>query len=62
MACFCDYFSLCHHSDNNNHNNNIVKKKDKHILEITHLVFMGTSYDVKEKVYVALVDNSETLE
>lgn len=39
-----------------------MKKKDKHILEITHLVFMGTSYDVKEKVYVALVDNSEALE
>lgn len=38
------------------------KKKKKHVLEITHLVFMGTSYDVKEKVYVALVDNSESLE
>lgn len=23
---------------------------------------MGTSYDIKEKVYVALVDNSEALE
>lgn len=37
------------------------RKNDKHIPKITHLVFMGTSYDVKEKVYVALVDNSEAL-
>lgn len=31
-------------------------------MQITHLILMGTSYDVKEKVYVALVDNSEALE
>lgn len=37
------------------------RKDDKNIPKITHLVFMRTSYDVKEKVYVALVDNSEAL-
>lgn len=38
------------------------KKKTNISLKITHLIFMGTSYDIKEKVYVALVDNSEALE
>lgn len=38
------------------------RENDKHNPKITHLVFMRTSYDVKEKVYVALVDNSEALE
>lgn len=37
------------------------RKDDKNIPKITHLVFMRTSYDVKEKVYVAFVDNSEAL-
>lgn len=56
--------SLWHGSDENN-NQQYQKdrgKKDQYIPKITHLIFMGTSYDIKEKVYVALVDNSEALE
>lgn len=42
--------------------NSMKKTEKKKIPKTTHLIFMGTSYDIKEKVYVALVDNSEALE